>query len=126
MEGKGPATLLEERRVDLDEVSAAASAISAGTETVLGLVERLGPLLTHSEVGWTLETLSPYYLIILNAISRKHILTTIPINLIYPSGVSEEGCHGVYVGDRPGAARDEARRRRGRLSHNFLRRQTQG
>ena len=55
MEGKGPATLLEERRVDPDEASAAASAISAGTETVLGLVERLGPLLTHSEVGWIVE-----------------------------------------------------------------------
>ena len=53
MEGKGPAmaALLGERRIDPEEVSAAASAISAGTETVLGLVERLGPLLTHTEVG---------------------------------------------------------------------------
>ena len=51
MAGKGPVTLLEERRVDADEVSAAVSAISAGTVTVLGLVETLGPLLTHTEVG---------------------------------------------------------------------------
>ena len=48
--GPAMAALLEDRRVDPDEVSAAANAISAGTETVLGLVERLGPLLTHSEV----------------------------------------------------------------------------
>ena len=49
--GPPPVTLLlSERRVDPGEVSAAASAISAGADTVLGLVEKLGPLLTHSEV----------------------------------------------------------------------------
>ena len=41
--------MLKQRRI-LKKQTRAATAISAGTETVLGLVERLGPLLTHSEV----------------------------------------------------------------------------
>ena len=48
------------------------------------------------------------------------------IPIIQPTGVGEEGGHGVHVGDRAGAARVEARRRRSRLSRNVLRGQTQG